>query len=149
MSIIASNRKATFDYEIIETYEAGIELKGFEVKSIKAGQINLNGSYVNIYNGEAWLVNANIPPYQSKNVPADYNPKKDRRLLLNKKEIKYLAAKLQEKGLTIIPLEVYNKNRLLKLKIALVKPRKKFDKRELIKKREIKREIKKYGDAGL
>jgi len=148
MTILAQNKKAFFDYEILEKYETGIELKGFEVKSIKKGQINLNGSYVIIRNGEAWLVNANIAPYQLKNTPTDYNPAKNRRLLLTKKEINYLASKLEQKNLTIIPLEVYNKNRLIKLKIALVKPRKKIDKREIIKKREARREIKKYGDAG-
>jgi SsrA-binding protein len=142
MAVIAQNRRARFDYEILETYEAGIGLKGFEVKSVKTGRINLGGSYVIIRNGEAWLINADISPYQPKNTPPEYDSKKSRRLLLTKKEIKYLTGKLREKRLTLVPLEVYTKNRLVKLKLGLVRPRKKIDKRELIRKRETAREIK-------
>jgi SsrA-binding protein len=141
MNILTENKRVRFDYEILETYEAGIELKGFEVKSIKNGRINLAGSYVVLKNNQAWLINANIPPYQPKNTPSDYDPKRTRRLLLKKEEIKNLIGKAQEKGLTLMPLKVYNKNRKIKIEIGLAKSRKKVDKRELIKKRDIEAEI--------
>ncbi|KKR89294.1 MAG: SsrA-binding protein [Candidatus Wolfebacteria bacterium GW2011_GWA2_42_10] len=141
MPIIAENKKARFDYEILETYEAGLELKGFEVKSIKSGRINLVGSYAIIRNNEAWLINADIPPYQPKNAPLDYNSKRNRRLLLKKSEIKNLIGRIHEKGLTLMPLKIYTKNSKIKIEICLGKSRKKADKRELIRKREIGREI--------
>lgn len=139
--IITTNKKAYFDYEILETYEAGIELLGFEVKSIKTGRINLAGAYVVIRDNQAWLLNADIPAYQPKNAPADYNPKRTRRLLLKKSEIKNLIGKTQERGLTLMPLKVYTKNHRIKMEIGLAKSRKKADKRELIKKRDIEREM--------
>jgi len=141
--VIATNKRAYFDYEILETYEAGIELKGFEVKAVKSGRINLAGSYVIIHNNQAWLLNTDIPPYQPKNTPADYDSKRTRRLLLNKSEIKSLIGRTQEKGLTLIPLKVYTKGKggKIKVEIGLAKSRKKVDKRELIKKREDLREI--------
>ena len=142
MMVIATNKRAHFDYEILETYEAGIELYGFEVKSIKSGRINLAGSYAIIRNNEVWLINADIPPYQPKNAPEDYDSKRSRRLLLGKKEIKTLIGKTVEKGLTLMPLKVYTKERKIKIEIGLAKSRKKADKRELIKKREAEREIK-------
>ena len=143
MMIIATNKRVYFDYEILETYEAGIELLGFEVKSIKTGRINLAGTYVVIRDNQAWLLNADIPPYQPKNTPLDYDPKRTRRLLLQKSEIKNLIGRTQERGLTLIPLKVYTKGRQqrIKLEIGLAKSRKKRDKRELIKKRDIEREI--------
>ena len=136
MGVFAENRKAYFDYEILETYEAGIELKGFEVKAIKSGKVNLTGSYVLIKNEEAWLINADVPPYQVKNIPTSYNPQRNRRLLLNKSEIKELLGKTQQANLTIVPLKLYNKNGLIKLEIGLGRGKKKADKRETIKKRE-------------
>ena len=139
---IATNKRAFFDYQILETYEAGIELKGYEVKSIKTGRINLAGSYAVLKNNQVWLINADVPPYQPKNTPSDYDSKKSRRLLLRKTEIKGLIGQIQEKGLTLVPLKVYTKNRKIKIKIGLAKSRKKVDKRELIKKRESKKEIK-------
>ncbi len=139
--IITTNKKAYFDYQILETYEAGIELLGLEVKSIKTGRINLAGSYVVIRDGQAWLLNADIPAYQPKNAPPDYDSKRTRRLLLKKSEIKNLIGRTQEKGLTLTPLKVYTKNHRIKLEIGLAKSRKKVDKRELIKKRDIEREI--------
>jgi len=140
--IIATNKRAYFDYQILETYEAGIELKGYEVKSIKTGRINLSGSYAVLKNNQIWLINVDIPPYQAKNTPLDYDPKRTRRLLLKKAEIKGLVGKVQEKGLTLVPLKVYTKNRKIKIEIGLAKSRKKVDKRELIKKREFKKEVK-------
>lgn len=145
MSIIIQNKKAYFDYQILETYEAGIELKGFEVKAIKSGRINLAGSYVVIRNNQAWLLNADIAPYQPKNMPADYDSKRTRRLLLNKSEIKNLIGRTQEKGLTLMPLKVYTKGKQqrIKIEIGLAKSRKRYDKRELIKKREVGKEMRK------
>jgi len=145
--VITTNKRAYFDYGILETYEAGIELRGFEVKSIKIGRINLAGSYVVIRNDQAWLLNSDIPPYQPKNMPSDYDSKRTRRLLLKKSEIKNLIGRVQEKGLTLVPLKVYTKGkaRKIKIEIGLGKSRKKADKRELIKKREVEREIKRMG----
>lgn len=141
MSIITTNKRAYFDYEILETFEAGIELKGFEVKSIKNGRMNLAGSYAIIRNNEVWLINADIPAFQPKNAPADYDSKRNRRLLLKKSEIKNLIGRTAEKGLTLLPLKVYIKNHRVKIEIGLGRSRKKADKRELIKKRDIEREI--------
>lgn len=136
------NPRAYFDYEILETYEAGIELYGFEVRAVKTGHINLAGSFAIIKNDEAWLLNATIPPYQPKNAPQDYDPARSRRLLLHKSEIKELIGKSIQKGLTIVPLKVYTKRNRVKILIGLARHKKKADKREIIKKREIAREIK-------
>ena len=143
MRIFAENKKAYFDYQILEKFEAGIVLAGYEVKSIKSGRINLAGSYVIIKNEEAYLINASIPPYQPKNVPPEYDPSRQRKLLLKKKEIKYLIGKTRQKGLTLVPLKMYTKKREVKLEFGVAKGKKKADKRELIKKREVKREIRK------
>ena len=140
MSLI-QNKKAYFDYEILEKIEAGIELLGFEVKSLKKGQGSLLGSHITIRGNEAYVVSMNIPPYQPANTPKDYDPLRNRRLLLTKKEIEQLSKEEKTKGLTIIPLSVYNKGRKLKLDIAVVKGKKKFDERESIKKRDTDREI--------
>jgi len=141
-------RKAYFDYEILETFEAGIELFGFEVKSIRKGQAHLEGARVIIRGGEAFLVGATVPPYQSANTPAGYEPDRTRRLLLHKKEIGYLAGKEHEKGLTIVPIKFYNKGPNVKLAFGVARGKRKYDKREAIKKREtqrtISRELKKY-----
>lgn len=151
MTFLAINKKAGFDYQILQTFEAGIELKGFEVKAIKSGRINLRGSYVIMKNNEAFLLNADIPPYQAKNTPTDYDSKRTRRLLLNKSEIKNLIDRVQEKGLTLVPLKVYTKGvstgsarGRIKIEIGLAKSRKKFDKRALIKKRETEREMERF-----
>src|SRR3989344_3607478 len=111
MPIITINKRAYFDYEILETFETGVELFGFEVKSVKNGQINLAGSYAIIRGGEVWLINADIPAYQPKNAPEDYDSKRSRRLLLRKKEIGTLIGRTVEKGLTLVPLRVYTKER--------------------------------------
>ncbi len=147
MKDITFNRRALYDYEILEILEAGIELKGFEVKSIKTGRINLAGAYVIIRDNQAWLLNSDIPAYQPKNTPDDYNSKRTRRLLIKKSEIKNLIGRVQEKGLTLLPLKVYTKGKSgrIKIEIGLGKSRKKADKRELIKKREVEREIKRMG----
>ena len=136
MKNIAINRSARRDYEILETFEAGMELKGFEVKAIKTGHINLAGSFVVIKKNEAWLLNADIPPYQPANTPEDYDSKRTRKLLLSAAEIKSLMGRTKEKNLTIVPLRVYNKGRLLKMEIGLGRGKRLTDKREDIKKRE-------------
>lgn len=141
MSDIAFNKRANFDYEILEKFEAGIELLGFEVKAVKAGRINIAGSYAVIRDGQAWLLNADVPPYQKGNAPADYESKRTRKLLLKKSEIKYLIGKSQEKGLTIIPLRVYLRRGLVKIELGIGRSRKKRDKRELIRGREAEREM--------
>jgi len=141
MPVLAENRKAYFNYQILEKFEAGISLAGQEVKSIKTRGVNLAGSYVVIKDSEAFWVGAKIAPYQPKNVPPDYNPERSRKLLLKKSEIKYLIGKAKEKGLTLIPLMIYTKDGKIKIEFAIAKGKKKFDKRELIRKREVKREI--------
>ncbi|MEK7459597.1 MAG: SsrA-binding protein SmpB [Patescibacteria group bacterium] len=141
MANYAQNRKARFDYEILEKYECGIELLGTEVKSIRNGQISLEGAFVIIRGGEAFLINANIPPYQVKNAPKDYDPLRNRKLLLTKKELNELDGKQKNKSLTIVPISLYNKNRKIKIEIAEVKGKKKYDKRETIKKRDTDREL--------
>ncbi|GBD34555.1 SsrA-binding protein [bacterium HR35] len=146
--VLIQNKDAFRNYEILEKFEAGIELYGFEVKSIFSGKGSLQGSYVSKKGNELFLINFYLPPYQEKNTPPFYNPLRPRRLLLKRKEINYLLSKLKNKGLTIIPLKIYNKNRLIKVEIALVRGLKKFEIREKIKKREFQREkeriLKKY-----
>lgn len=143
MASYAENRKARFDYEILEKFEAGIELLGTEVKSVRGGRMSLEGSFVIVRGGEAFLINSNIPPYQIKNAPKDYDPLRNRKLLLTKKEINELGGN-EKRGLTMVPLSVYNKNRKIKVEIALVKGKKKFDKRETLKKRDTDREIRRF-----
>jgi SsrA-binding protein len=138
---ISRNKRAYFDYDIQEKLEAGIELKGFEVKAIKSGHINLGGSYVIIRGNEAYLINTDIPPYQPKNAPESYDPHRNRKLLLKASEIRYLLGKAQEIGLTLVPLRVYLKRGLIKLEIGLARSRKAKDKRDLLKKRSDLREI--------
>ncbi|HOK00619.1 MAG TPA: SsrA-binding protein SmpB [Candidatus Pacearchaeota archaeon] len=143
IKIFSENKKAYYNYNILEKFEAGISLLGTEVKSIKEGRINLSGSYIMVKNNEVFLVGAKIPPYQPKNAPLNYNPERDRKLLLTKKEINYLLGKSKEKGLTLIPLKVYTKNTKIKIEFGIAKGKKKFDKKEIIKKREIQKEINK------
>ncbi len=142
MSVLIENKKATFNYHILEKMEAGLVLSGQEVKSLKEKKGSLFGSFVSIKNGECYLVNCNIPPYQPKNVSSKYDPKKSRKLLLKKKEIAKLIGKMKEKGISLIPLRIYTKKNLIKLEFAVAKGKKKHDKREAIKKREIDRSIK-------
>ena len=143
------NKKAYHDYEILEKIEAGIELKGSEVKSLREGKASIKEAYVRIENGEVFLVNAHISPYTHGGL-FNHDPKRKRKLLLHKREIKRLAGKVQERGLTIVPLRIYfNKRGWAKADIALVKGKKKHEKREAIKRREaeseIQRVLKHYG----
>jgi SsrA-binding protein len=133
------NPGVNYHYQILEKFEAGIELKGFEVKAIKNNQGSLRGAYISYKNNELYLVNFNLPPYQPKNTPKDYQQDRDRKLLLKKGEINYLASKLKEKGYTLIPLQIYSKNNLIKVEIALAKGLKKYEKKEKIKEREFRK----------
>lgn len=143
MKTIIENKKAYFNYEILEKFEAGISLIGQEVKSIKTRGVSLTGSYVVLKDNEVFWIGINIPPYQPKNAPKDYNPARTRKLLLKKSEIKYLIGKTRQKGLTLVPLRIYTKNGKIKLEFGIAKGKKKADKRESIKKREVEREIQK------
>ena len=141
MKVFSENKKAYFDYEILEKFEAGINLIGQEVKSIRLGRISLAGSYVVLKEGEVFLVGANIPPYQPKNAPSNYDPERGRKLLLRKKEINYLIGKTRVKGLTLVPLKVYTVKAKIKIEFGVAKGKKQADKREVIKKRDTEREI--------
>lgn len=134
-------RKIRFDYEVMETFEAGLELTGIEVKSIRTHSPSLDGAYIGVRGGEAFVFKMHIPPYQASNTPDGYDADRIRRVLLTKKEIRKLADTESGKGLTIVPVKVYNKGRKIKLEVAIVRGKKKFDKREDIKKRESDRDI--------
>ena len=138
---LIENKKARFNYEILEEYEAGLELFGFEVKALRKGHGQLEGSRVIVRGGEGYLVGATIPPYQPHNTPKDYDPARTRRLLLTKKELGELGGYENKKGLTIVPLSVYIKNNRLKLSVGVARGKKKHDKRETLKKRDTDREI--------
>ncbi len=137
---LITNRTANFNYEITKNYTAGMDLFGFEVKSLRKSQGSLEGSYITVRGGEAFLIGSFIPPFQENNTPKDYDPRRNRRLLLKKSEIKILADIEQTKGLTIVPLSVYNKGRVLKIDIGVARGKKKFDKREATKKATVDRE---------
>ena len=141
MATYIDNRKAHFNYSVEETFEAGIELTGLEVKSVKKGQGSITSAFCVVRGGEAYIINMHIPPYQPHNTDPGYDPDRTRRLLLSKKEIKKLADKDSIKGLTFIPLSLYSKGRYIKVSIAIARGKKVFDKRESIKKRDIDREI--------
>ena len=138
---LAYNKRATFDYEPQETFEAGIELLGTEVKSIKSGNMSLKGAFVTIHEEEAFLTNATVPAWQPKNTPDTYNPTRPRRLLLKKSEIASLIGAKQSQGLTIIPIRVYIKRGKVKLEIALARGKKKHEKKEKKKEQDIKRDV--------
>jgi len=140
MKTIAQNKKAYHDYYIEETYEAGLSLRGTEVKSIREGRINLKDSYVVIKDLQAYLMNCHISPYSHGNI-MNHDPLRTRKLLLNKKEIFRLLGKSQQKGYSIIPLKVYFKGPYAKIEIGLAKGKREYEKRESIKEREAKKEI--------
>ncbi len=134
------NRQARFNYEILEKFEAGISLVGTEVKSIREGKGNIKEAYADIRGGEAWLIGAHISPYSHGNI-TNHDPLRDRKLLLNAREIGRLQGKVMEKGLTLVPLRLYLKGRLIKLELGVARGKKLVDKREDIKKRDQEREI--------
>jgi SsrA-binding protein len=137
---LAKNKKAFFDYEILDTFDAGAILHGYEVKSIRAKQINLKGGHVSIRNGEAWLENVQIAAYQPKNQPEE-NGKRKRKLLLNRKEIDKLEHQTKSPGVTIVPLKVFLLNHRIKIQIGVCRGKKQHDKRESIKKKDIERDL--------
>lgn len=139
--MLIENRKATFNYEFLERLDAGIELFGLEVKALRTKLGSLDGAYVIVRGSEAFLVNAFIPPYQPKNTPKEYDPRRHRKLLLTKREIAELTGAESKKGLTIVPISVYNKGRKIKVELVIARGKKRFDKRETIKKRDTEREI--------
>ena len=141
MQDLIENKKIHLDYEILEKFEAGIELFGFEVKSLRNRAGSIVGSHITVRGGEAYLLNSSVPPYQEKNSPKDYDPRRNRRLLLTKKELKTLIGYEQKRGLTIVPVSVYNKNGKIKVSIAVVKGKKKYDKREDLKKKQTEKDI--------
>ncbi|MDH4330362.1 MAG: SsrA-binding protein SmpB [Candidatus Moranbacteria bacterium] len=139
MPTLATNKRAGFDYELLDRYEAGLVLSGQEVKSAKTGHISLKGSYVTLREGELFLINAKIPKYKFAGELKNYDSERSRKLLLKKSEIKSLIGKIKSQGLTLVPIRVYTKKRLLKLEFAIGRGKKKFDKRESIKKSESQR----------
>ena len=138
---LIEHKKARLNYEILEEFEAGLELLGTEVKSLRASQGKLDGSHVIVRGGEAYVVGMHIPPFQPKNTDTGYDPDRSRRLLLNKKELIQLSDYESQRGLTIVPLRVYNKGKVLKLTVAAARGRKAYDKRAVLKERDTKREI--------
>ena len=142
MTTLSFNKRAHFDYELTDRYEAGLVLAGQEVKSAKTGHISLKGSFVTVKGNELYLTNANIPPYKHAGDIKNYDPTRPRKLLLKKSEIKHLIGKARVEGLTLVPVRVYTKKRLVKLEFAVGKGKREFDKRETIAKRETERRIK-------
>ena len=138
--VLASNRKAYHDYHIDETHEAGVVLTGTEIKSVRAGSVNLRDSYAQVRNGEMWLMNVHIAPYEPAS-RQNVDPYRDRKMLMHRKEIMRLFGRAQEKGLTLIPLRLYLKKNKAKVEIGLARGKKEYDKREAIAKRESAREI--------
>ncbi len=134
------NRKAFYDYEILDRFEAGINLQGAEVKAVRLGHADLTGSFVRIMGNEAYLINAKIFPYEYAR-PQEYDSKRTRKLLLHKKEIIAIKSKTDGANLTIVPVSLYTRNNLIKLELALGKPKKKFEKKESIKRKDIERDI--------
>ncbi len=138
--IIATNRKASFNYHLMEKFEAGLQLVGSEVKSLRTASANISEAYAVMKKGELWLINANINPYDPANY-LNHKPKRDRKLLLHKRELLKIDQKLKERGLTLVPTKIYFKEGRAKCEIALAKGKKSYDKRESIKKRDINREL--------
>lgn len=141
MSTLAENKKAHHEYEILEEFEAGMVLNGQEVKSIKEGRVSLQSSYIAIQKGDPYLLGVKIPPYQPQNISDDYKPERKRKLLLRQNQIEYLGGKNKKEGLTLVPLKVYTKRGLIKLKFGLAKGKKQEDRRKEIKDKEIQRQI--------
>jgi len=140
IKIVSKNRKAKFEFELLERFEAGIELQGSEIKSIRARQVSLSEAYVRTNGEQAWLVGAHIAPYEQANL-FNHDPERDRKLLLHKREIKTLWDGVRLKGMTVIPTMMYLKNGLAKVEIALAKGKRQYDKRQAIKKRDMSREV--------
>jgi len=140
IKVVATNRKAQYEYFIEERYEAGIVLTGTEIKSVRVGSVSLQEGYIQIRDGELWLIEVHIAPYEQAG-RSSHNPKRSRKLLLHRKEIYKLAALVQERGYTLIPLRMYIKDKIAKLEIALVRGKRQYDKREAIAKRDAERNL--------
>lgn len=140
IKVIVTNRKANFEYEIIDRYEAGIVITGTEVKSLREGKANLQEAYGRVVKDEVWLINSHINEYKFGNIN-NHEPLRNRKLLLNRKEIRKIKQQLQEKGLTLVPLKMYFKSSLVKVEIGIARGKKLYDKRESIKKREVERKL--------
>lgn len=144
MKVVATNKKAYTDYEILETYEAGIVLKGTEVKSLREGNVHFKDSFCRFKDGELYLLNLHISPYRHGSIH-NHDPERPRKLLLHKKELKRLIGKVQEERVTIVPLKIYFNDRgFAKVEIAVARGKKKYDKREAIKKREMEKKLREY-----
>ncbi len=139
-SILISNKKSLFDYEIIEEYEAGIRLLGWEIKSLRGGQANLKWSHIVVGSGRALLMGCHISEYRNNTTSLRIDPKRDRELLLKASEIIRLTQKVKEMGATIVPIEIYSKGNLFKIRIALARGRKKWEKKQVLKERDLDRE---------
>jgi len=154
MPTLATNKKAHFDYKLIETFEAGLVLYGYEVKAVKDGHISLKGSYVSFRytatgSPELYLIGAHISKYRHAGNLPDYNPLRERKILLRNSEIKHLLGKKQENGLTLVPVKIYTKRSLIKMELALAEGKKKFDKRDDLKKKDLDRQISTLMKRGL
>ncbi len=145
MPVLALNKKASFDYQLLDTYEAGLVLFGHEVKAIRASQVSLKGSYISLRttqgHPELYLINCQVSPYKQAGPLPDYDQKRPRKLLLKKDELRRLVGKKKEEGLTLIPLKIYTNHSFLKLEFATARGKKKYDKREAIKKKDIDRRL--------
>ncbi len=137
---VATNRKARHDYHIEDTYEAGLVLTGTEIKSIRASRVNLRDSYATLKEGELWLMNAHIAPYNQGSY-ANHEPRRPRKLLMHRREINRIAGRIQEKGFTLVPLRLYLKNNLAKVELGLARGKKQYDKRATLREKETRREI--------
>ncbi|MDO8505158.1 MAG: SsrA-binding protein SmpB [bacterium] len=141
MGTLVTNRYAKFEYDILKKFEAGIVLSGQEVKSVRGGNISLKGAYATVAGNEVWLLNAHIGAYKKAGALTGYDPTSTRKLLLRRREINELIGVVKTQGLTLIPLALYTKGRRLKVEIGLARGRKQYEKREVIKKRDVDREI--------
>ncbi len=142
MPTLAVNKKARFDYDILDTFEGGLVLTGPEVKSAKGGQVQLKGAFLHIKGGELWLKNAFIAKYKpAAGVQEDYEAQQERKVLVHRRELKRLIGKKQAEGLTLVPLSLYTKGRIVKLEFAIARGKKKYEKRETIKKRDVKKHL--------
>ena len=144
--LVAQNRRARHEYEILETVEAGLVLRGTEVKSLRAGLVNFKDSYASVRNGEGWLLGCHINPY-SHGTDANHDPERDRKLLLHKREIDRLGGRISEKGLTLVPLRLYFKDGRAKVELGLARGKKLHDKRATLREREVRREMDKAARA--
>jgi len=142
---VAQNKRARHEYQILETTEVGIVLKGSEVKSVRQGKVDISDCFASIKDGEIWLHNMHVAAYQNAG-PFNHNPKRSRKLLLHKREIKKIFGKTKQKGLSLVPIRLYWKHGLAKLELALAKGKRSFDKRDAIKKRDQERELRQHGN---